>query len=292
MDDRDFRRLLKELGLSWRGYRRVRKGVKKRIGRHMGQGGFETLDAYLEGLKRDDRLMNECRRLMTVSISRFFRDRNLWKLLQEEILPGLSALNATGLKVWSAGCASGEEVYSLKIVRGTLKEAMGSLPDLQVLATDMNPDYLLRAKTGLYPESSLKELEQSLKSKYFQYIEKEAFYRINDQLRVGIEWRVHHLLSDSPPAPCFQLIFLRNNLLTYYEEGSAVEGLRRVISTLDGGGFLIIGANEHLPAEAIGLLRPHPRFRYVFQKPLQRPECDVKASSCRRCLQPPDLDFV
>jgi chemotaxis protein methyltransferase CheR len=271
MDDRDFRRMLNVLGLSWRGYRRVRMGVKKRIGRHMRQRGFETLDEYLEGLKGDDRLMNECRQLLTVSISRFFRDRNLWKLLQEEILPGMSALHATGLKVWSAGCASGEEVYSLKIVWEALKEAMGPLPDLHVLATDMNPDYLLRAKTGLYPESSLKEVEQRLKSNHFQYIDKEASYRVKDQIRAGIEWRVHHLLFDPPPARCFQLILLRNNLLTYYEEG-AHEGVRRVLETLEEGGFLIIGTNERLPAEAIGLVDPHPRFRYVFRKPLQQSE--------------------
>jgi chemotaxis protein methyltransferase CheR len=271
MDDRDFRRLLKELGLSWRGYRRVRKGVKKRITRHMRRRGFESLDKYLEGLEGDERLMNECRQLMTVSISRFFRDRNLWKFLQEEILPGLSALHPTALKVWSAGCASGEEVYSLKIVWETLKGSMSSPPELQVLATDMNPDYLLRAKTGLYPESSLKEVEPPLKSKYFQTIEKESFYRINDQLKPGVEWREHDLLFDPPPACCFQLIFLRNNLLTYYEERGAIEGLRRLLESLESGGFLIIGANERLPAEVIGL-DLHPRFRDVFQKQLQQGE--------------------
>jgi chemotaxis protein methyltransferase CheR len=274
MDERDFRRLLKRMGLSWRGYRRVRRGVKKRIGRHMRQRGFGTLDEYLESLKGDDRLMNECRQLMTVPISRFFRNRNLWKLLQEEILPGLSDLHATGLKVWSAGCASGEEVYSLKIVWEALKAAMGPLPDLQVLATDMNPDYLLRAKTGLYPESSLKEVEQPLKSSHFQYIDKEASYKVKDQLMAGIEWRIHHLLSDPPAELSFHLIFLRNNLLTYYEERGALEGVRSVLETLEGGGFLIIGANERLPAEAIGLVDPHPRFRYVFRKPFQ--QCETR----------------
>lgn len=272
MDDRDFRQLLEELGLSWRGYRRVRKGVMKRIGRHMQQGGFRTLDRYIEALKKDDELMKECRQLMTVSISRFFRDRNLWRLLKEEVLPELSALHAAGLKVWSAGCASGEEVYSLKIVWELLKETTDPLPALQVLATDMNPDYLFRAERGLFPKSSLKEVGQHLKSVNFQYIENKALYRIRDPLREGIEWRVHHLLSDPTVELSFQIIFLRNNLLTYYKKGDAMEGLRRVLESLDGGGFLIIGANERLPDEAIGLVNPHPHFRYVFRKPLQQGE--------------------
>ncbi len=76
------------------------------------------------------------------------------------------------------------------------------------------------------------------------------------------------MLSDPSGALSSQLIFIRNNLLTYYEEGDALETLRRVLETLDGGGFLIIGANERLPVEAIGLVDLYPRFRFVFRKPL------------------------
>ena len=73
MDDRAFGRLLEFLGLSWPGYRRVRKGVKKRVGRHM--------QAYLEKLMQNKEVRRQCERLMCVSISRFFRDRRLWEAL-------------------------------------------------------------------------------------------------------------------------------------------------------------------------------------------------------------------
>ena len=81
MDDRQFRRLLHHLGLSWTGYRKVRKGVKRRISRQMQGLNCPDMAGYLHVPKRDTEAGDECRRLMTVSISRFFRDRRLWDLL-------------------------------------------------------------------------------------------------------------------------------------------------------------------------------------------------------------------
>lgn len=113
MDDQQFRQLLKYFGLSWRGYRKVRKGVKKRIRRHMNVLGCHDISAYLLELDRSDKLRHECELLMTVSISRFFRDGKLWEVLQTGILPGLIEKSVEKMRVWSAGCASGEEVYSI-----------------------------------------------------------------------------------------------------------------------------------------------------------------------------------
>ena len=86
MDDHQFRRLLHHLGLSWTGYRKVRKGVKRRISHHMLRLDCPDMAGYLHVLERNTETKAECKRLMTVSISRFFRDRRLWDLLQEEIL--------------------------------------------------------------------------------------------------------------------------------------------------------------------------------------------------------------
>ncbi len=78
--------------------------------------GCHDISAYLLELDRSDKLRHECELLMTVSISRFFRDRKLWEVLEAEILPGLIEKRVKKIRVWSAGCASGEEVYSLKEV--------------------------------------------------------------------------------------------------------------------------------------------------------------------------------
>jgi chemotaxis protein methyltransferase CheR len=123
MDDQQFRQLLIHFQYSWAGYRKVRKGVKKRINRHMHQLGCRNMDAYLDKLDQSHKTRQACERLMTVSISRFFRDRQFWHTLEKKLLPELLESRAEKVKVWSAGCACGEEAYSFKIVWEGLKKS-------------------------------------------------------------------------------------------------------------------------------------------------------------------------
>ncbi len=106
MDDHQFRQLLHHLGFSWKGYRRIRKGVKKRIRRHMQQLGCKDLSVYLLELDKSEKARRQCERMMTVSISRFFRDRKLWDILEKEILPQLIQGHRDKVEIWFAGCAS------------------------------------------------------------------------------------------------------------------------------------------------------------------------------------------
>jgi chemotaxis protein methyltransferase CheR len=264
MEDQQFCQLLQHLGLSWTGYRKVRKGVKKRIARHMQDFGCRNVSAYLVELDRRNNARRDCERLMTVSISRFFRDRKLWETLQKDILPVLVETHHENIKVWSAGCASGEEVYTLKILWDVLEASTGRLPYLEVLATDMNPDYLERAKAGVYPLSSLKEVSEQLRSVYFQVQARGKRHAVKSSLKKGIMWREHHLLSD-PPGSQFRIIFLRNNLLTYYRDELKRLAFRKALASLSTGGFLIIGSHEKLPFETAELL-PFGSLSFVFKK--------------------------
>ena len=116
MNDESFAKLLEYFNLSWSGYRKVRKGVKKRIVRHMQSVGVTGIQAYLSLLDRDREIKKHCEKLMTVSISRFFRDKHLWHALEREIMPGLFTTmpDSEPFRVWSCGCARGEEAYSFK----------------------------------------------------------------------------------------------------------------------------------------------------------------------------------
>ncbi|MGD0627437.1 MAG: CheR family methyltransferase [Thermodesulfobacteriota bacterium] len=264
MDDQQFRRILDFLGLSWKGYRKVRKGVKKRVSRHMLQIGFRGVDELLLAMETERELRKQVENLMTVSISRFFRDRGLWQALENHGLPMLLERKDPIIKVWSAGCACGEEAYSLKILWDTMKRDFERLPDLELWATDMNPLYLDKARVGVYPASSLKELSEEIRSPYFRPV-KENHFAVTDSLKEGILWKVHNFLSDDPPQMEFQIIFLRNNLLTYYKEELREVAFRRVLESLKPGGFLIIGSHEKLPAD-YPELRPFPYHPNIFQK--------------------------
>lgn len=264
MDDQQFRQLLNWFNLSWKGYRKVRKGVKKRICRHMKELGCRNSQEYFRALTKSRELIKECELLMTVSISRFFRDRLLWQALGSEVLPAIVKENRKEVKVWSAGCACGEEVYSFKIVWDRLRKRFELLPDLKVLATDMNSVYLDKARVGIYSLSSLREVSEEVRSRYFEPLPKGGLYRVIPLLKEGILWTVHNLLSD-PPGADFHLIFLRNNLLTYYQDDLKKAVFNKVIQSLAPGGFLITGAHEKLPPGTWNLVRSG-RHPHIHQK--------------------------
>ena len=264
MDDQQFRQLLNHFQYSWSGYRKVRKGVKKRVNRHMHQLGCRNMDAYLAKLDQSHEVRQKCERLMTVSISRFFRDREFWHTLEKKLLPELLESRAGKVKVWSAGCACGEEVYSFKIVWEQLKTSYKNLPKLEVLATDMNPAYLERARAGVYSFSSLKEVKKELLLKYFDLRVSHNLYAVKALLAAGVTWDVHCLLFD-PPGSNFDIIFLRNNVLTYHEDRIKRNAFENVLKTLAPSGLLAIGSHEDLPSEARDLV-PVTSHPFVFQK--------------------------
>ena len=326
MDDQQFRQLLIHFQYSWSGYRKVRKGVKKRINRHMHQLGCRNMDAYLATLDQSHKTRKECELLLTVSISRFFRDRKFWHTLEKKLLPELLELQqrayspqltqrsedpASGtaglaseskisripysrcealphgrtfpdacgrilpsragkVKVWSAGCACGDEVYSFKIVWQGLKESYDNIPKLEVLATDINPVYLERARAGVYSTGSLKEVKKELISKYFLQQRSKNQYAIKTALAKDVAFKVHYLLLD-PPGSNFDIIFLRNNILTYYQDRLKKKALNNVLKSLAPSGLLVIGSHETLPYARHDLVRvaPHP---FVFRKRAENAE--------------------
>jgi chemotaxis methyl-accepting protein methylase len=264
MDDQQFRQLLNQFRLSWDGYRKVRRGVKKRIGRHMQEMGCRTVQEYIFALDQDKNDRQHYERLMTVSISRFFRDRALWQTIENQIFPTIIKENRKGVKVWSAGCACGEEVYTLKILWDALGRRFQCLPELEIWATDMNPVYLNRARGGIYPSSSLKEIPERFRALYFKPGLEEQTYAVAEHLKKGIKWREHNLLLD-PPVTNFQVVFLRNSLLTYYADELKAPAFQKALDSLTQGGFLIIGSHEKIPSRVRGLL-PLDYHPCIFQK--------------------------
>ncbi len=264
MDDVQFRQLLDHLGYCWRGYRKIRKGVKKRVAKHMQQIGCRSIGEYLHALQSDEDLRENCERIMTVSVSRFFRDRALWRIMGDDIVPYFLREKDEKVRFWSAGCACGEEVYSLMILWESLKGRFGFMPTLEVWATDLNPDYLRRAEDGIYPLSSLKEIPPEQRKRYFTSYGEGSFYRIVPSLKRGITWMAHNLLLQFDESG-FQIIFLRNSILTYYRDEIKRPAFEKVVSRLAEGGFLIIGSHEKLPAKYKHLLA-FGSTTYIFKK--------------------------
>ncbi|MDJ0622480.1 MAG: CheR family methyltransferase [Desulfocapsaceae bacterium] len=200
-----------------------------------------SLAEYIQAIEGSAREYQRCQDYLRVTISRFFRDREVWSLLQNRILPKLIKEWPKGLKVWSGGCSCGEEPYSLAIIWSML----GNPADIHILATDADPRCLERAKQGIYPQSSLKELPVDIVANCFSMTE-DRWYTIKPFLQENIQWQRHDLLEQPPKGP-FQIIFLRNNLFTYYSNTVAAERLESIVEQLLPGGILIIGKHERLP---------------------------------------------
>ena len=174
---------------------------------------------------------------MTVTISRFFRDRQLWDHLRNRVLPRLSDRYWDGISAWSAGCAGGEEPYSLALTWESCRETR-PVGKLRILATDADPLCLQRAVAGRYPVSSLKEVPEAVKARWFRKEKGGRKWCIDPLLKQRITWQEHQLLEDPPHGP-FHLIFLRNNLLTYYRGSTLGAALSRIIGRLAEGGNIL-----------------------------------------------------
>lgn len=225
--------------------------------------GCRSMDDYLARIASDPAARAECERLMTVSISRFFRDLRLWEIIAARVLPEILQKRGERVRVWFAGCAGGEEVYSFKIVWERLAAAQGPLPALVLIATDLNPENLERARQGIYPRGALREVDGNTRELWFEPIRKDRF-AVKPHLKEGIVWQKKDLLSDEPPGSAFDIVFLRNNLLTYYTEAVMREAFHCVVDAMAPDGFLVIGAKEEMPEERVSRLAHFDR--YVYRK--------------------------
>jgi chemotaxis protein methyltransferase CheR len=263
MDDASFKKLLDILHLSWRGYRKARKGVKKRLSRHMQQIGCQDVNVYVDRITSHPDMLKETQCLMTVSVSRFFRDRLLWKVLEEKLIPHILNGNPDRVFIWSAGSALGQEAYSIKMLWRLQEKKRGRLPSLHVLATDINPDYQKKAMAGLYSHHAVRDVPADLLDTCFYRIEDQ--FAVCDDLKSDMVWEISDLTKPPHYLNRFHIIFLRNNLLTYYERETTLSTLPKIIDNLALDGYLIIGARESLPGEYPCLSRSHDHS-YIFQK--------------------------
>ncbi len=267
MDDDAFRRILDQFDLSWAGYRRVRKGVKRRLARHMQDGGQHSVDDYLRWLETNPHAARTARELLTVSISRFYRDRPLWEALEQSLLPKLAcraAMEGAGaIRAWSAGCSCGEEAYSLRMAWDRARKRFPAMPAIEVWATDMNPAVLERARLGIYGPSSIKGLPAAILQAYFK--PDPAGFAIREELKQGIHWMRHDFIQETPPCAQFDLILLRNNLLTYFEMPVKTRVFSEIVARLSVAGLLIVGDREQLPSVPYPLERSSDH-RCIYQR--------------------------
>lgn len=240
---------LPRLGFRWPGFRRVRRQVCRRIAKRLRELGVADLDAYRELLATEPAEWERLAPLCRVTISRFFRDRGLYRALGEEVLPALAAAGGSGeLSLWSAGCGAGEEPYSLALLAGRTPELAGV--GLRILGTDVDPVQLERARRAVYPGSSLRDLPAGWREAAFTRAG-EDLWRLDPGWRRGVELALQDLRHEAPEGR-FAAILCRNLAFTYFAEPLQRRVLERLRARLVSGGALIVGGHERLPAASPG----------------------------------------
>lgn len=243
---------LPRLRMRWPGFRKVRRQVCRRIERRLRELGLAGVDAYRAYLEADPAEWRQLDELCHVTISRFCRDRHVFEFLRRTVLPEL-ARRASGrgavLEAWSAGCASGEETYTLALIWHLALAR--EFPDvaLHVLATDVDEAMLRRARAAEYPESSLRELPESWRQAGF--VDLDGCYRLRSGVSSSVTVRRHDL-RHAPPGGPFELVLCRNVAFTYFDQGLQEEVADHLAACVKPGGALVIGAHETLPEGAEG----------------------------------------
>jgi len=179
---------------------------------------------------------------LSINVTKFFRDKQVWQFFMQKIIPNLlEVIKSTDtIRIWSCGCASGEEPYSLAIM---FNEALKNTDHkFKILATDINLNSLREARAGIYINDNLKNLDTRLITKYFKKIEHNK-YQIIEKIKNLVSFNLGDITTF--PATYLDVVFCRN-LLIYYRKDAQDLILKKFYTVLKQNRFLVLGMDETL----------------------------------------------
>ncbi len=218
--------------------------LRRRIERRMALAAIDAghMDRYLELLRANPAELDLLAKDLLINVTSFFRDPKVFEVLAETVIPDLVRDHARDqpLRIWIAGCSTGEETYSLTILFREQLAAVNSNIRLQVFASDVDPDAVAIAREGLYPDTIAQEISGDRLARFFS--KEDKYYRVLPELRAAVVFTVQDVLAD-PPFSRLDLVSCRNLLIYLRPEAQA-----RIISVfhfaLRAGGILLLGNSE------------------------------------------------
>lgn len=218
----------------------------RRIQRRIQLNGQQTMDAYLSNLRHDAPEAHALFNDLLIGVTHFFRDREAWEALAEQVIPRLFEGKAPEdtVRVWSIGCATGEEAYSLGILLLEYAAALGrpprARPGLQVFASDLDDNALQKARDGIYPEAIEVDVSAERLARWF--VREGHYYRVRQELRDIVLFSNHSVLRD-PPFSRLDLVSCRN-LLIYLNRDMQENVFRIFHYALRPESYLFLGSAE------------------------------------------------
>ncbi len=221
-----------------------------RLSRRVRALGLTSFDQYCDVIKKDhtgDEVL-ELVNSITTNLTAFFRENHHFEFLQNTAIPDVMQRNAQtrSIRIWSAGCSTGEEPYSLAMTLGETVPAHGGW-DARILATDIDSNVLAKASSGVYPLDRLKGIPKSRLKRWFMRGKGDSagFARLKSDARQAIEFGQLNLMENWKHKEQQDMIFCRN-VIIYFDKESKAKLVDRYADALVDGGYLFIGHSESL----------------------------------------------
>jgi two-component system CheB/CheR fusion protein len=251
----------KRSGNDFSGYKPTTVG--RRIDRRIGIRNVSNLAEYLALVKEDEQELDRLAEDMLIGVTSFYRDPEAFDELSKEVVPVLfkKETEKEPVRVWVAGCATGEEAYTLACILYEFRRHNNLSNPIQIFASDIDAAALEYARTGVYQEESLNKLPAALRDACFQ--KQEHVYKISKEVRESIVFAVHNLISD-PPFSRMDLVVCRN-VLIYMDQQVQQYLMRLFAAVLNPGGYLFLGCSETIGTQQSPFVTLSKQWR-IFRK--------------------------
>jgi two-component system CheB/CheR fusion protein len=285
--------LQEETGHDFRHYRE--STVLRRIARRMQVTGVETYAGYLEVLQQDPDEPDNLLRDLLITVTRFFRDPEAFRALEQTVIPDLfeDKTETDEVRVWVVGCATGEEAYSLGMLLLEHAHGLDHAPHLHVFATDISREAIATARKGIYPDTITADVSPERLQRFFR--QEGSTYRVKDTLRSIVLFAEHNLLA-TPPFSRLDLISCRN-LLIYLNRDVQERVFHLFHYALRPKSYLFLGTSEGpVGTEDLFTLldKEHRLFQVTtIRKPQQRlPDLPLTGTlvSTMPVMEPPETE--
>jgi chemotaxis methyl-accepting protein methylase len=253
-------KITRERGFGCASYKE--KCVRRRIAVRMRARGVLTFAEYAHVLDRDAHEYELLLDALTINVTKFFRNPETFAAIDRELVPPLYARVEPQLRIWSAGCASGEEPYSLAMLMHRYAAAEGKRFDrVEVLGTDLDRASLAAAERAVYLEATLSDTAPEVRQMYFSM---QSPYRIHSDVRARVHFRRHDLLREAFPEA--QHLIVCRNVIIYFDRATQEALFERFAASLLPGGFLALGRVETLFGPARTLFAPVDSRERLFRR--------------------------
>lgn len=228
--------------------------VESRFAHVLEVRGFTSFSAYFDIIEADKtgKEIAEFINKITTNHTYFFREEKHFAFLKEIALPEivLNEQQSKDIRIWSAGCSSGEEPYSIAMTLGDYLGKNKLLWDTKVLATDISLKVLESANKGEYERIQVEKLNKNIRERYFSKLNDEKFL-IKDNIKNEVIFRKFNLINAFPFKKKFHIIFCRN-VMIYFDKESKKELINKFYNALIPGGYLFIGHSETIEDRSQG----------------------------------------